>query len=141
MRRYLISLLILCNCMVYAQSKTDREVVEAVESLRKAMLDPQKSTLEKLAHPRLSYGHSSGKIEDKNAFINALVTGESDFTELAFNDQTIEVIGDVALVRHKLTGKTNDKGKQPGNVAIGVLLVWYKEGNDWKLAARQAFKL
>ena len=136
-----IVFLTLMTTMVYSQSNNERSVTEAVESLRKAMLDADKSTLEKLAHPKLSYGHSSGKIEDKGAFINALVTGESDFTELSFSDQTIEVIGDVALVRHKLTGKTNDKGKQPGNVAIGVLLVWYKESNDWKLAARQAFKL
>jgi hypothetical protein len=141
MRCHLSLLLILTSFMVYAQSEPDREITMAVESLRKAMLDPEKSALEKLAHTKLSYGHSSGKIEDKNAFIHALVTGESDFTELAFNDQTIEVIGDVALVRHKLTGKTNDKGKQPGTVSIGVLLVWYKEGDTWKLAARQAFKL
>jgi hypothetical protein len=138
MKTVILSLLILTSSMVYAQNS---DVAAAVENLRKAMLDADKAALDKLAHAKLSYGHSSGKIEDKAAFINALVSGESDFTELAFDDQTIEVIGDMALVRHKLTGKTHDKGKQPGTVAIGVLLVWYKEGNSWKLTARQAFKL
>lgn len=138
MKTVILSLLILTSSMVYAQNSN---VAAAVENLRKAMLDADKAALDKLAHAKLSYGHSSGKIEDKAAFINALVSGESDFTELAFDDQTIEVIGDMALVRHKLTGKTHDKGKQPGTVVIGVLLVWYKEGNSWKLTARQAFKL
>lgn len=137
----LFSILLLGNYMVSAQSNAGREIGNAVESLRKAMLDPDKSTLEKIAHPKLTYGHSSGKIEDRKMFIEALVSGESDFTELTFSDQIIEVIGDVALVRHKLTGKTNDKGKQPGTVSLGVLLVWYKESNKWMLAARQAFKL
>jgi hypothetical protein len=129
--------------MVYAQSESvpNPGIADAVESLRKAMLDPQKSALEKLAHEKLSYGHSSGKIEDKSAFINALVTGESDFTELTFTDVTVEFIGEVALVRHKLSGKTNDKGKDPGTVSLGILLVWCKEGNNWMLAARQAYKL
>jgi hypothetical protein len=37
------------------------------------MLDGDKASLDKIAAPELSYGHSSGTIEDKAAFIEALV--------------------------------------------------------------------
>ena len=44
----------------------------AIESLRKAMVDADKSTLENLVATELSYGHSSGTMEDKAAFVDAI---------------------------------------------------------------------
>ncbi|RYG48953.1 MAG: nuclear transport factor 2 family protein, partial [Chitinophagaceae bacterium] len=72
-----------------AQSRDEKLVAESVERLRKAMIDPDRTTLDKLASVKLSYGHSSGKIEDKAGFIEALVSGQSDFINIfgliAFN--------------------------------------------------------
>lgn len=125
---------------VQAQSKEEKEVAAAVENLRKAMIDADKAQLEKLAADELTYGHSSGTIEDKDAFIEALVSGKSDFETMDLTDQTIKVAGNTALVRHQLSAKVNDSGK-PGNVNLGILLVWQKQGGNWKLLARQAYKL
>jgi hypothetical protein len=118
----------------------EKEVGDAVEQLKKGMLDGDRALLNKLTSADLSYGHSSGRIEDKAAFVEALASGKSDFVTLNLSEQTIKVKGDVAYVRHKLSAETNDGGK-PGTANIGVLLVWVKEGGDWKLLARQAFKL
>src|SRR5690606_26280533 len=125
----------------FAQSAPEKEVATAVESLRKIMVDPDKAALEKITHAKLSYGHSSGKIDDQNAFIQALLTKESDFTSITLSDQTIKISGDVAIVRHKLSGKTHDKGKDPGTVNLGVMLVWTRVGGEWKLLGRQAYKI
>ena len=125
---------------VFGQSADEKDVAAAVESLRKAMVDADKAALEKLAAPELSYGHSSGKVEDKASFVETLVTGKSDFTSINLNEQTIKVVDNTALVRHKLQGETMDGGK-PGTVNIGVLLVWQKQVGVWRLIARQAFKL
>jgi len=135
-------LLVLCTCslMLRAQTADQKAVAAAVETMRKAMLDGDKATLEKIAADALTYGHSSGKMEDKAAFVDALVTRKSDFKKIELLDQVITVSGDVALVRHKLTGETNDNGKL-SPVNIGVLLVWQKLGGQWKLIGRQAFKL
>jgi ketosteroid isomerase-like protein len=124
-----------------AQSSQEKEVSAAVEALRLAMVDPDQKTLDNLTSAKLSYGHSSGKVEDKASFIQALISKESDFTEITLSDQTITIVGDMAMVRHKLTGKTHDKGKEPGTVNLGVLLIWYKDKNVWQLTARQAYKL
>ncbi|RIV23717.1 nuclear transport factor 2 family protein [Fibrisoma montanum] len=115
-------------------------VTQAVEKLRKAMIDPEKATLEALVANDLSYGHSSGTIEDKAAFVEALVSGASDFKSIELTDQTVTVVDNTAMVRHKLTGETNNKGVA-GQVKLGVLLVWVKQKGDWKLLARQAFKM
>lgn len=143
MRIKLLSLLLLVNLItvtVMAQSKEETAVAAAVETLRKAMVDGDKTALEKIAATELTYGHSSGKLEDKAAFVEAIASGKSDFVSIDLTEQTITVSGDVAIVRHKLAAETNDGGK-PGTVKLAILTVWKKQGKEWKLLARQAVKL
>lgn len=137
----LLITLMLFGSVLYAQTPEQNEVAAAVETLRKAMVDADKATLEKITAEGLSYGHSGGLVENKAAFVEALVSGKSDFVSITLEDQTIEIVGNVALVRHKLHGETKDRDKPPGTANIGVLLVWQKEKKQWKLLARQAFKL
>lgn len=123
-----------------AQSKEEKQVAAAVQTLTKAMIDGNKTALENISSDALTYGHSSGKIQDKAAFVDAIVSGQSDFVTIDLTDQTIIVKDNTAIVRHKLSAKTNDNGK-PGNVSLGIMLVWAKEKGDWKLLGRQAYKL
>ncbi|WPQ60739.1 nuclear transport factor 2 family protein [Chitinophaga sancti] len=134
-------LVIFCSMTMisFAQSKEEKAVAAQVELLRKAMVDADKATLEKLVDAKLTYGHSGGKIEDKATFVDNIVSGHSDFLSIELSDQTIVVSGNTAIVRHNLAAATNDNGK-PGNVHLHVLLVWAKEGSQWKLLARQAVK-
>lgn len=125
---------------LFAQTKDEKDVAAAVESLRKAMIDPDKASLEKLTTAELSYGHSTGKVQDQAAFVDALVSGASDFVTIDLSEQTIKVAGNTAVVRHILNATNNDGGK-PGVVKIAVLLVWVKQNKEWKLLARQAVKI
>jgi hypothetical protein len=143
MKNTLITFIVCCLAcpLAIGQSKEEKEVASAVEFLRKAMLDGDKASLDKIAAPELSYGHSSGTIEDKAAFIEALVSGKNDFVTIALSDQTVQMVGNsLALVRHKLKADTNNGGT-PGTANIGILLVFQKQQGQWKLLARQAFKL
>ena len=129
-----------CNS-VSGQSKDEAAVAKATEDLRKALIDPDKNTLDRLTCAELSYGHSSGKIEDKAAFMNALLSGSSDFVTIDLTEQTIKIAGNNALVRHTLKATNND-GRKPGAPHLWVLLVWQKQkGGEWKLLARQAVKV
>lgn len=132
--------LFLLNQTSLAQSKDEKDVAAAVESLRKAMIDATEATLKDLTSDALSYGHSSGMVEDKAGFIGRLLSGASDFKTITLSDQTVSITGNIAVVRHRLVAETNDNGK-PGNPNLGILLVWQKEKGKWKLLARQATKL
>lgn len=128
------------NASVFAQSKDEKAVAAAVEALRKAMIDGDKTALENIAADELSYGHSSGKMQNKAEFVDGIASGASDFVTIDLTDQTIKVAGNTAIVRHKLAAQTNDGGK-PGSVNLGILLIWQKQKGKWKLLARQAYKL
>lgn len=125
---------------VHAQGVSDEEAVgAAVERLRLAMIDPDRSALDELVADELSYGHSGGRVDTKASFIGDLMSAKSDFVSIELIAQSVRVVGDVALVRHRLRGATLDQGK-PGQVDLHVLLVWHRHDGQWRLLARQAVR-
>ena len=125
---------------VVAQSGDEAAVAQAVEAFRNAMLKADRSQFEALTADQLSYGHSSGRIENKAEFIDAATSGRSTWKFITLTDQTTQIVGNTAIVRHTLTGETERDGKTTP-VKIGVLMVWHKPDGQWKLLARQAVRL
>ncbi|NOG69952.1 nuclear transport factor 2 family protein [Roseicella sp. DB1501] len=127
--------------LAHAQSDEQAQVAKAVDALTKAMIAVDKPQLEALTAEGLSYGHSAGRIETKKQFIDYLVSRESAFRTIELSDQTISIVSDEAIVRHLFTGETVSPAGKVTPVKIGVLQVWTKEGGNWKLLARQAYRL
>ena len=122
----------------FAQTKDEEAVAATVEFMRKSMIDGNRADLASLIDDDLVYSHSSGMVQDKKVFIDAIATKKSDFVAIDLTEQTIKVSGDIAIVRHKLSAKIKKGGKQDSEV-LGVLLVFRKQGGEWKLLAGQAF--
>lgn len=128
------------EAVIAKQEKQTAQVAKAVQALAKAMIDADSILLPQLVSDRLSYGHSSGHVDDKKTFVEKIVSGKSDFVTIDLQEQTIDVKNGLAIVRHTLNATTNDGGK-PGEVHLKVLLIWAKEKEGWKLVARQAVKI
>ena len=144
MKLKLLTILFTFTIFTFASAQTNSEkdaVTTAVENLRKAMLDADKTALENLTADELSYGHSGGKVEDKKTFIDAIVSKKNEYKQIAITDQTIKPVGkNLAIVRHKMVVDVIDTGALK-NISLGVLQIWQKQKGKWKLMARQAFKL
>jgi len=123
-----------------AAAADEAAVDQAVEALRKALLEANKAQLEKLTAAQLSYGHSSGKVESKPQFVEGTVTRKAIVKSIAFPEVSVAVVGDAAIVRHLWESESETDGK-PTSTKIGVLQVWQKQDGNWKLLARQGFKL
>ncbi|MBR0642570.1 nuclear transport factor 2 family protein [Plastoroseomonas hellenica] len=122
-----------------AQGDEAAAVGRQVEALTQAMLAADRAKLEALSADALSYGHSAGRIETKAQFVAAIAEGRSSFRSISLSDQTVAVTGQNAIVRHIFSSELG--GATPSSVRIGVLQVWTKQGADWKLYARQAYRL
>lgn len=145
MKKYFLWLaLVLISFSNQAQTKSvsneETAVANKVEAFRKALIDPTESNLKALTSKDLSYGHSSGVLQNQEVFIEKLLNKESDFVTIEFQNQTIQITGDVAIVRHHLAAHTKDSGVEK-DIKIGNVLVWQKQKGKWLLIARQAFKL
>jgi ketosteroid isomerase-like protein len=126
--------------MTAGQSGDEAAVAQAVEGFRNAMLKADRGQFEVLTANQLSYGHSAGRVENKSQFIEAATSGRSTWKFITLTDQTTQIVGNNAIVRHTLTGETERDGKT-NPVKIGVLMVWQKQDGHWKLLARQAVRL
>ncbi|MGH1574435.1 nuclear transport factor 2 family protein [Methylobacterium sp. P31] len=115
-------------------------VEEAVDALTKALLAGDGPALEALTLDGLSYGHSSGLVQDKAAFIEPLASKRATFPSITLSDRTVSVVGDDAIARHVFTGEAVSNGKT-SPVHIGVMQVWHRDGGRWRLLARQGFKI
>lgn len=96
--------------------------------------------LNALTAENLTYGHSSGKIQDKKEFIADIETGKSAFKTLEMQNQKITVSGDVALVRHHFSAQAI-KGTEIVPTEIENFQIWQKQQGKWLLVGRQAFRL
>ncbi len=107
------------------------------------MVSGDEKTLNALTDDHMTYGHSHGNLQDKAKFVQALVGPKAPgkFNWIKTSNQTIDVVGKNALVRHTFDGETVAPDGKIGKAHILVLQVWTKEKGSWKLLARQACPL
>ena len=131
----------LAQAPAFAETADAASVADAVANLTKAMLAADKPKLEALVVDQLSYGHSSGTLQDKTVFVDVIASKKTIYKSIELTKQTVSMVGNNAIVRHAWESESGI-GDGKWNVSkIGVLQVWVKQGADWKLLARQAFKV
>ena len=92
---------LLHSAAVVAESSDEAAVNQAVEALRKALLEGDKARLEQLAADQMSYGHSGGRVETKAQFINGVVDRKAIVKTLTFPELTVAVVGDAAIAHRR----------------------------------------
>lgn len=123
-----------------AQTKKEERFVQLVNEFNQAIINTDSTALKNLVWEDLSYGHSSGLIQDKAAFIAGVMNGPNFFKKFELQNQTVKVSGKNAIVRHLATAQAVNKGN-PVEIRFGNILIWQKKQGHWKLLARQGYKL
>lgn len=90
---------------------------------------------------QLSYGHSSGRVETKKEYVGVVADKKTVYKSIELSKQTVAVVGNNAIVRHAWESESGPGDGKWSVSKIGVMQVWLKQGSDWKLLARQAFKV
>lgn len=124
-----------------AQAAADEAAVtQNIEILRKAILEQDKAKLEQVSAAQISYGHSDGRVETRDQFVNGVMTRKQTQKSLNFPELKVTVVGNNAIARHIYLGESELDGKQ-STTRIGALQLWQKQNDGWKLLARQGFRL
>jgi len=123
-----------------AENADEAGVTQAVEALRKATLAQDKAKLEQVAAAELSYGHSSGVVQNKGEFIDGVMNRKGVVKSIEFPELKVGLAGNNAVARHLWVSESEADGK-PTSTKIGILSVWTKQDGAWKLLARQGYKL
>ena len=117
----------------------DRQALEiTVKQLHKAMVAPDSLQLANLTTAELTYGHSSGEIEDRATYIKN-VLHKDDYQSIEFTDEDITIKGNAAWVRGMIHIVLMNEGKELP-LHLKVLYVFTKQEGYWKLLSRQAVR-
>lgn len=132
----------LCLGMMNVSAQTAKqEVLKKTEALNKAVFITKDSVvLENLLSEKVTYGHSNGKLQNKQVMIHNAIIDGMIYPGFKMDSTEIVIDGNTAVVRQIIKSKTINKGLE-GNLRLGILLVWVNEKKDWKLVARQAVKI
>lgn len=124
-----------------AASRTDAaQLNAAIEQFRKAMVDADKARLVALASERLSFGHSNGVVQTRAEFVDMVVTKKEVFKSIQLTDMNNTIFGDMAVSRHNFVADLIIDGKEL-SVKLPTVQVWQKYRGQWRMVARQAFKI
>lgn len=136
-----ILLLSFCTSVVFSQGGKDAAVWSKVEALNKAVFETKDSAvIEDLVAENVTYGHSSGLLENKRVMLHHAVTGPEEFKNVSSERISTTYEGSTVIVRYFLRGDVSNNGNTtPLNLSI--LQVWGKDKGKWKLFARQAVKV
>ena len=124
-----------------APSEDEIEVARAVETFKSAVVTADEVLLGNITARQLVYGHSGGKVQSKPEFIEEIACKiPHSYTAIELAGQNIRVTGETAVVTHMMSAITNANGII-GTLRIGIMMVWQKQNGEWKLLARQAYKV
>lgn len=140
---FLLAGIVLSSCTARGtEGELNKDIVlSALERFDNAIMERDAEVLSAIASQDLTYGHSSGNIQDKEEFIDDVVNGPFQFLSISNKDQRVNVSGNVAIVRHVLSADAMNNGVS-AQVHIGVVMVFKLDDNGRvALLARQAYKL
>jgi len=141
MKTLLTSLICLVTVISFAEEAPLAAVQAADDARVAAMKSPDRDKLSAIFSDELRYAHSSGVVDTKTSFIDALLKGTTKYQAIDYVERqfTFPATG-IAL----MTGSANLKiGTPTGTIepTLAFLGVWRLESGQWRFLAWQSCKL
>jgi ketosteroid isomerase-like protein len=138
MTRFLLAFTLLAFSPAALATPAEKEVLAAMELWKRAMLTKDLAAFDQVFHPDLTYGHSSGLLENKTQAIDHVVKSTTVYDDVRFADTRVSVTGKTALVTGKVQYLKHPKDQKVIVQDLATLSVWVKTARGWQLRARQA---
>ena len=137
-----LALGLLAAAPAFALTADEQAVAKNLEAFRAAQMAKDGKALAALIMPELSYSHSSALVQDKDEFLKGATNPATKFVSLEYQDPSIKVVGDAAIVRfHWIAESETVADGKKSSTNLAILMTWVKRGGQWKLLDRGSTKL
>ena len=117
---------------------TDADDLRATDRRRRdAMIAGDAEALARLLAGELVWTHSSGKRDDRTAFLDRIASRAADYHELEVSDDAVTSHGDVLVHHGDLVGRVTVGGTEKA-LRNRFLSVWKRSGDTFELLAWQS---
>jgi hypothetical protein len=122
---------------VVQASAIEREILEADDVRVKGLLSNDIDAVEKLLGDDLTYVHSSGRLDTKETYMDALRSGRTRYLTMDLSDVEGRGLGDTGVITNIFDAKVQTAN---GEVTLHsrALLVYAKRDGRWQLIAYES---
>jgi hypothetical protein len=120
-----------------ADTRAQKDVLAAMDALKKATIGKDVAALDKLFDDNLTYTHSSSQNQNKAEVLKAAGADKSTIEAIDLTDTSVHVYGKAAMVRTDFHIRRTTSGNTL-TTHLNILFAWVKTPTGWKLAARHA---
>ena len=144
MRSLLLSLVAFCFAFsnpLCAEDKRSAALASADDLRVAAMKSADREKLAAILSDDLRYAHSSGTVDTKQSFIEALTSGRTKYVALDYEERafTFPAPGVALMTGRARVRVANASGEN--DMLLGFLGVWREENGHWRFLAWQSCKL
>lgn len=139
---HLFSLVVFAVASLHAADDSRLAVLRVADDERVAsMLAADRSRLDAVLGDDLRYAHSSGVVDTKASFIDALSAGRTKYLSLNYDERnfTFPAPG-IALMTGRVEAKVQN-ATGVNEMALSFLAVWREENGRWRFLAWQSARL
>ena len=119
---------------------TEKDILALEEERFAAMIARDFARLQLLVHDELMYTHSSGVVDGKATWLDAMKSGRVKYKKAECSQRKVRMYGDTALI----TGRAQieaEIGGEPKTLKLLFLNAWTKTPQGWKFVAWQSTPL
>ena len=140
MKLFFTIALFFTGLVAVAQNDT-ASLKDAMSRLDKALINKDDKVLQQLLHKDVSYGHSSGWVQNKNEIVGDFKTGKMLYTKIENSSVVIVSQNNKWATVRTTTNAEGELDHKAFQLKLHVLQVWIRTKKGWQLLARQSTKL
>ncbi len=141
MKGFFVCLCLLCGLFLSAQDNKDQVLLKARQLNEAVFVKKDSSFLSGLFLEKLTYGHSSGKVENRKDALHNIIHNTSVYENVQLSGEEAWLKNKTAVTRYLLTATEKKADGSSSPLKLHIVLVWAKEKKDWKLLSRQAVRV
>ena len=141
MIRYIpILFILLCPGSTFAQSTTERVVLELSRKKFDWLIGKQADSLNRVLDEKVLYIHSNGWVQNKKEILDDMRSGKLVYQKVIIKDAAVRIYGQTAIV----TGLGTFEGINSGNafaIDLRYTEVYIHNGKGWVLTTRHSNRM
>ena len=121
-----------------AQTPAEQAVRQVEDRRVKAMIDDDFAALDAILADDLTYAHSSGALDTKASYLEALKSGKTKYLTFDRTPSVVRLYGDTAVVTGAATLSLRG---QAAPFSLRYTLVYVRRDGQWRMVAWQSTRL
>jgi len=128
------------NCVATGNEMSESGLIAVEKNLAAAVLALDFETLDQIYSDDFVFTHSTGTVDSKAEWLEALRTGTSSYTARSVDQIAVELHGEVAVTNGRIHAKSDSSDPRWHEYSIWYVRVYRWQDRQWKLLSHRSIR-